>query len=308
MARKPKPPEPPADLNRWLGTYGDLVTLLMAFFVMLFATSDANPVKFESFVQGLAGPFDNPGTVNVLGGDGVEQSAEGLVELLVPSAPGPADVANAAVQGGGGQPVGQDGEDERGSGEGEGGELTAQLASVEGQIESAIAGTDIPVSADVRDDERGLVVAISTDDVLFETGSAVLSEDGRRFLDVLGPILAAAPNTIVVEGHTDDRPLRRGGYSNWNLSTDRAIAVVDLLGATHGLPWSRMAATGYGEHRPLVGNDSEEGRAVNRRVEILIVALDVPGQDEGAPPPGPAVVDFSERLPATSIASVLDGG
>jgi chemotaxis protein MotB len=80
------------------------------------------------------------------------------------------------------------------------------------------------------------------------------------------------PNDVLVEGHTDNVPLTRPGYTNWNLSTDRAVAVLSLLYGDLGIAQQRLGAAGYGEHRPLVPNNSDANRALNRRVDVLIVA------------------------------------
>lgn len=312
---KCKVPPPPVDTTRWLGTYGDMVTLLMAFFVMLFAVSETNVQKFEAFVSGLAGPFDNPAVeLGLVTGATLEDSSPNVIQTIVPMGAQASHISNHA-DAGAQQVAAQQAAVEQ------------QLAEVEQQLESALSDIELPISADIRDDERGLVVSISTDDVLFETGSAQLSDAGVMLLAEIGPVLAAAPNTVVVEGHTDDVPLNAGGYSNWNLSTDRAVAVVERLGEVHDLPFGRLSATGYAEHRALVPNDSAENRAVNRRVEILIVGM---SPAEPAPPPsspeapalpgaamslppmeGEGSVDFSEPLPGSvsaeppSIAGIL---
>ncbi len=312
-----KIPDPPADTTRWMGTYGDMVTLLMAFFVMLFAVSDTNAKKFEAFVSGLAGPFDNQAlSLGLVDGD----NADAQVTPISMIAPNPGNQQDDPVE------VGQ--LDEASLLEAASAAAAErQLGEVEEGLLEALDSTAVPISADVRDDERGLVVAISTDEVLFGVGSADLSEEGRQLIGEIAPILASAPNTIVIEGHTDDQPLDAGGYSNWNLSTDRAVAVVELLGESFGIDFGRLTATGYGEHRPLVPNDSDANRALNRRVEILIVGLDVVA-DDGAPAsttagtpagsltdpgtatptlPVPEVLDYSETvpLPGTPIATIL---
>ncbi len=317
-----KIPDPPVDTTRWMGTYGDMVTLLMAFFVMLFAVSDTNATKFEAFVSGLAGPFNNQSlSIGLLDGADADIGISPIT-LIAPGSgrdmsnpedtddPAHADLIELVTSA-------------------RTAAAAAQLSEVEGDLEAALAASSVPISVDVRDDQRGLVVTISTDDVLFDVGSAALSEDGRRLIAEVAPVIVDAPNTVIVEGHTDDQPLNDGGYTNWNLSTDRAVAVVQLLGGSFGLPYDRISAAGYGEYRPLVPNTSAEARAQNRRVEILLVGLDVAVDRDPAPPPaqvvtppnagevaaidpqdgfsGPDVLDFSETLPrgTTPIASIL---
>jgi chemotaxis protein MotB len=289
-----KVPEPPPDTGRWLGTYGDMVTLLMAFFVMLFAVSDTNARKFEDFVRGLAGPFDNQSASAGLGDGGLgELGSFNAIDSLVPAVATPPrtsdglldrDAIAASLDAAGSvrphlappPPAAGEAADPSAA-------TAAQLEGVRAELEQVIAGAPAGAGADLRDDERGLVVAISTDDVLFPTGSAVLSPVGVELITALAPVLRDAPNQVVVEGHTDDRPLDRGGYTNWNLSTDRAAAVVRLLGDALGVPYTRMSVAGYAEHRPIADNATEAGRTANRRVEILVVGLP-PEEAAGATP------------------------
>jgi chemotaxis protein MotB len=141
---------------------------------------------------------------------------------------------------------------------------------------------------------RGLVVAVATDQVLFATGSAHVSPLGRRIVATLAPTLRELSNPILVEGHTDDVPLHRGGYDNWNLSTDRAVAVVHLLQYVFGIDPHRLSAIGYGEYRPVATNLTEAGRALNRRVEIVISTA----PEQGTPAPDAGV---EERLSGPAL-------
>lgn len=284
---KCKIPDPPPDTGRWMGTYGDMVTLLMAFFVMLFAVSETNNQKFVAFVSGLAGPFDNTsielGLVD--GGAALLASGSSPISLIAPppegnpDAPAPQEVIDEIER----QTASQD-----------------QLDGVAEQIQGILDGSTVPINADLRDDERGLVISISADDVLFPVGSAELADIGVHLISQIAPILQNAPNTIVIEGHTDNTPLNTDGYSNWNLSTDRAVAVLELLGDVYGVSYERVSAAGYGEHRPLVPNDSSSNRSINRRVEILVVGLDI---SEGGAPAPPA----ANGAPAEVVDNGTDG-
>ena len=281
---KCKIPEPPMDTTRWMGTYGDMVTLLMAFFVMLFAVSETNNQKFVAFVAGLAGPFDNPAfEMGLVDGPGIESSSASPIDLIAPV------------------PETQLIHDEDAEETAEAAAARDQLSGVREDLEEMLEGVGAPVGVDLRDSERGLVVSVSTDDVLFAVGSAEIADGGAAIIGQIAPVLAAAPNTIVIEGHTDDQPLSTAGYSNWNLSTDRAVAVLELLGNDHAIPWDRVSAAGYGEYRPLASNDTAEGRALNRRVEILIVGLDL--EDAPADPEAPAA---SSNAPPAQV--VVDDG
>jgi len=114
--------------------------------------------------------------------------------------------------------------------------------------------------------------------LFFESGSAYLTKEGKRMLDgVAEALVGMAEKQITVEGHTDDRPigskLKATYASNWELSAARAIAVARYLAEKAGIPADRVAATGYGSHRPVVSNDTPEGRARNRRIEIMLSPL-----------------------------------
>jgi len=107
--------------------------------------------------------------------------------------------------------------------------------------------------------------------VLFISGEAALSDTAKAELAQLVPFLRDFPNTIVVEGHTDAAPIRAARYaSNWELSVARAYSVVEYLTTAGGIPPQRLVTAGYGEHHPVASNDAPEGRARNRRIEIIV--------------------------------------
>ncbi len=256
---------------RFMGTYGDAITLLMAFFVMLYAISQVDAQKFQLLVSGLADPFKNTSAEEGLLDSGtgivgpqfkdpaIEENTQGVegIELI----PDP-------------HPITASGSDE----EEDGVFLSSaeELADVRDSLVDALQAFGLEPEVSLRLDSRGLVVSIATDDVLFASGSPVLSPAGREIIDALTPILTGFDNEILIEGHTDTVPLNENGYTNWNLSADRALAVLEILASGDVNP-RRLSATGYGEFRPISDNSTEEGRAANRRVEMVIVA--------GAPAP-----------------------
>lgn len=248
-------PDGDAGDQRWLTTYADAVTLLMAFFVMLYGMSQLDVVKFEAFLQGLAVPFQNTSAADSaleqqsgIVGDGGSPPALAVQEEEPEAEPEPTEDADGAEA------------------------LPEDLEKIRAELDAALDGAGLPNVADYRRDERGLVISIGTDDVLFALGSAEVTDTGRGVIAAIGPTLARYPNDILVEGHTDDIPVSRPGYSNWNLSTDRAVAVLQLLSRDYGIQPPRLAAAGYGEFRPRVANDSPAHRSLNRRVEIVIVS------------------------------------
>lgn len=107
--------------------------------------------------------------------------------------------------------------------------------------------------------------------VLFSSGRAELGSGSSDVLRPVADVLKKLPNDIIVEGHTDNVPIKSGDFrSNWELSAARANAVVDLLAARYSVPQERMIAAAYGEHRPVAPNDTPLGRAQNRRIEIIV--------------------------------------
>jgi chemotaxis protein MotB len=232
--------------NRWLGTYGDAITLLMAFFVMLYALSEVDVEKFQAFVEGLRVPFGNEQVTTSLLPDAGRVVGEDAPPLPTEAPEDPAEQPDPAVD-------------------------TEQLDAVQTDLQSALEDAGLEDIATFRLDHRGLVLSIGADDVLFATGSTVVSPLGRRIVASVSGVLARIPNDIVIEGHTDNVPLDRGGYTNWNLSTDRAVAVLALLEGRRGLDPSRLGAAGYGEQRPVTSNTTDSGRSRNRRVDFLIV-------------------------------------
>jgi len=241
--------------DRWLGTYGDMITLLMAFFVMLYAISQVDQEKFAELIRGL-GVFGNTSTVEGLIESGPELLNEGAA---VESLDVTSDDQPAAGERGG--------EPERSEKQA----TDEQVAEIRRRLDKALERAGLPGNVtEVRRDPRGVVISVSTDDVLFALGSTELSRKGKRIVGAIAEVLAAYDEEVVVEGHTDNLPLRRRGYSNWNLSTDRAVVVVNRLHDTHGIDQRRLSATGYSEFRPLRPNTTAANRARNRRVDVLL--------------------------------------
>lgn len=270
------------DSNRWLQTYADAMTLLLAFFVILYAMSEIDVIQFEAFIRGLEVPFGNPAT-----SEGLLDAGDGIVgDVDTPS-----DLRPEAVRITEQMPERHvvDDEDDEEPDEAEEeprdrieGELAVdddyddrdleQLREVRDELRESLVEAGHAEAADFRIDERGLVVSISADDVLFDLYSTDISEEGFEVVRAVAEPLEEVSNDVLVEGHTDDLPIARPDYSNWNLSTDRAVAVLELLYEEYDLEQDRLGAAGYGEHRPRVPNDSDENRALNRRVDVLVVA------------------------------------
>jgi chemotaxis protein MotB len=255
------------DADRWLGTYGDMVTLLMAFFVMLYAISQVDDAKFIALVRGLD-VFGNTSNLDGMLDSGPALLDEGAAQdgtdtgnmigelSLEPKADPEQEPAQAAA------------EKETPKEE----EATEdQVDEVSRHLDAALDRAGLPRTVtDVRGDPRGVVISVSSDDLHFALGSTEISQLGRRIIGAIASVVRRYDEDVVVEGHTDNLPLRRPGYSNWNLSTDRAVAVVDRLQRVHDINPQRISATGYGEYQPLESNTSASKRARNRRVDVLL--------------------------------------
>lgn len=252
----------------WLTTYADAVTLLMAFFVLLYAMSEIDTIKFTAFLEGLRVPFGNSA------GEGLLPATDGLQPEETPRPPNePADRLPSET------------EEESLEEQIPRFEVTPEVIEALQRLESAhdqldvvaktlqeaLALRELDMYIEQRREERGLVVSIASDDVLFSLGSVVISDIGREVIEVVAETLDGFPNPLLIEGHTDNVPLQRPGYSNWNLSTDRAVAVLELMIDEHELPPDRVGAVGYGEHHPLMSNADPAGRARNRRVDIVVL-------------------------------------
>lgn len=246
----------------WVIPYADMLTLLMGLFLVLWAIGNEDLAKMKEFSESF-------------------RSEVGIVQKGGPGF-GPGDGAGAAPtkEKTSGKALSK-GQLER-AGEAldrEAAALTAargeekQLAEAEAMIRDRARSAGVGAAVSFRREDRGLIVSIVSDDVLFAPGSADLREDGRVALDVLAGALNELPNKISIEGHTDNIPISNAKFpSNWELSTARAGSVLRYLVDSHGLDRSRLVAGGYAEQRPLESNDSVEGRARNRRVDIAVLS------------------------------------
>lgn len=267
------------DSGRWMATYGDVVTLLLAFFVLLYAISQVDQQKFQMFVSGLEVPFGNisaaegllsgsqglasegqgalPGNPHLQAVDGLGLIDGGTDVINVQDEPPAEPVTTVTTRPLPDENVLRTAED---------------LQRLRDQVAADLDAAGLANFAGFDLDARGLVIAVATDNVLFPSGSTTISVEGIEIIEVIAPNLSGFVNRILIEGHTDDVPLTKPGYDNWNLSTDRAVAVLRLLMDSYGIAPGRLAATGYGEHRPKGPNDDAEGRSANRRVELVIIA------------------------------------
>ncbi len=258
MARRRKKHEEHQNHEGWAIPYGDLMTLLLAFFVVMYAISQVNEGKYRVLSDSLNAAFrGEPTTFNPIqvGTPAASTVAAPLVQL-------PDEVRSMAMR---------------------------QLA-----LEAAAAMDPLIRQGlvDVEAGEGRLTIAIRSD-ILFASGSASPSAQAQSVARLLGEVLRDFPVGIRVEGHTDNVPVVSGSYpSNWELSAARAASVVHLLIAG-GVAPARLAAVAYGEHQPVLPNVTADGRNANRRVVLRVeadenvaaaTAADATGQPPAATP------------------------
>ena len=231
----------------WLTTYGDLMTLLLCFFVLLFAYSSIDSVKFQEVILSLRGAL------------GIMDSGPSLLHesvLPAPSARTQMDIPT---------------------------DRRTRISQLVTRVAALLEARGIEGVVGVREDTRGVVIRFR-DAVLFDFARHDVKASARPLLDDIAEILAELEYEILIEGHTDDIPTRPGSIyeSNWDLSTRRAVQVLSYFLEESGLaPPERFAAAGYGEYRPIVENDTEGNRALNRRVDIVLL---VPDRYDPEPP------------------------
>ncbi|MGG5259669.1 OmpA/MotB family protein [Phycicoccus avicenniae] len=248
--------------ERWLLSYADMITLLMALFIVLFAISQVDQQKLLALSSGLQEDFGAPAITNHTQGVLDGTSVDSAIQAIAPVAPQVvSDVVDQSAAGGKGS-----------SSEGKGGAEAAardQLVEVRRKITKALAaqGLENSVRFEMRDD--GLVVDIVSDRVLFDPGQATLRPEGRHVLSAIAPTLRGIGNQMTVEGHTDDVPVAGRFTSNWELSTARSTSVLQYL-LSSKVRGRQLSAAGYADQRPLTTNDTVEGRARNRRVAVVV--------------------------------------
>jgi chemotaxis protein MotB len=240
MARKKKHPEH-VNHERWLISYADFITLLFAFFVVMFAVSQVDSKMVGRFTQSFNEALEwqviqQPGSSSP-GGEGVIPELSGKTKQTPKTADYPAE--KDAIRKGLAQRMGK-----------------------------------VPVLAGLHVLEvRGELVLRLPEKLMFDPGEAALSQDGKAALGAIAEELLTRPVRVRVEGHTDTTPIHNARFpSNWELSMGRAMAVVAFLLENSKIAPGRLGAAGYGQHHPIASNDTLEGRAQNRRVDIIVVA------------------------------------
>ena len=234
-ARRSRGENDASDTGSWMTTYSDLVTLLLCFFVLLFSFSVIDAKKFEAIIRSFQGSL------------GVLDSGKTIDEDLYISQALQSDRLMRE------QPEAE------------------SLEWLYRQLDEYIKENALEATVVLGVEERGLLIRFR-DQVLFDSGKAIIRKDAETIVQSIGEILKQYDRSIRVEGHTDNVPMNTFLYpSNWELSTARAVNVVKFLIEEVGISPVRLSAAGYGEYHPIADNDTAENRQKNRRVDVVIL-------------------------------------
>ena len=236
MRKKKKKEVQSAGSPLWMTTFSDLVTLLLTFFILLFSMSSVSDDKFNKMASSLSGAFT--GGNGIL--DGIIMPPEELVDEQVDEA---VDTSS----------------------------FDPELLDMYHEVYYFVQEHGLEDKISLTADQDGIYVNMNST-ILFGVESSAISSDGRELLTSIAELINRFENKIIVEGYTDDIPNQYGQYpTNWELSVSRAVSVVRYLSENESVDPNRLSAVGYGEHKPLVPNNSAANRAKNRRVNIVVV-------------------------------------
>lgn len=310
MARR-KRHEEHANHEAWAIPYADLMTLLLAFFVVMYAISSLNEGKYRVMADALTTAFGGAprtvsqvqvGNMQIQGGGHDTPSVIRSPSMTGGAMADPTQLPSMASQMR--MPVSARNTEQLQRAE-------RQLTQIADRISQALAPLVAQGVISVRRTELWLEVQINSD-ILFGTGSAALDQDARQTLGKLADVLLEAPNGVRVEGHTDNLPIATAQFpSNWELSAARAASVVHLF-ADHGVQPQRLAMVGYGQFRPRDSNDLPEGRNRNRRVTVIILAdqtaaNEIPGSGVTTASSGEAASTGGNNGAAATAPAVIKG-
>lgn len=254
-------PQEHSNHDRWLVSYADFITLLFAFFVVLYATAQVDNKKVVQVAAAIKGAFQELGVFSGSGPDKVVIPKE----IIIMQGPGGGSTPQAVISG--------------------------SVAIQASPSASAPAGSDIDIEAlkkelgdalgdeirkkkvQVRVGPDGLVVSLR-EIGFFDSGEAKLLPEAKPTITRLAKVLEQRDFEIRVEGHTDNVPIHTARFnSNWELSTERATEVVSMLVDEYGFDPRDVSVAGYAEYRPIVSNDTEEGRKANRRIDLVVIGI-----------------------------------
>jgi len=265
-----RPKKHPAHENheRWLVSYADFITLLFAFFVVMFASSQADKGKAKQVSNSVKEAFENGGVsgtvaavAKVLGGT-VDDVGQGNAMMK-----GPGGAKKSPQEAPPDQVV----------------ELLPSMKALTADLEAELKAGKLEINLQAR----GLVISLR-ESTFFPSGADLIDPKSHATLEKVAKALNGVPNGIRLEGHTDSVPIHNAQFkSNWELSASRGIAMLNIFADRFGVARSRMAIVGYADTNPVASNDDAAGRARNRRVDVVILSelgLKATGKSSGEKP------------------------
>jgi chemotaxis protein MotB len=276
VARKKRQPEH-ENHERWMVSYADFITMRFAFFVVMFATSQTDKARAQQVSDSVKQALDKGGVAaavhEILGGT-VDEKGKGNAQM---KGPGGSQKTNVTTQ----QVVLA--------------ELLPSLQYLDKELQAEIKDGKIEIHLE----PRGLVLSLRQA-TFFPSGEDAIDPKTYSIVEKIADTIRQLPNSVRLEGHTDSVPIHTARFhSNWELSAARSIAMMELLTGQFAIPPQRMAIAGYADTAPLDSNDTPEGRAHNRRVDVVILnqqvkttepvaAAPAPGRSAAPAPPKPA--------------------
>ena len=225
------------DSERWMLSYLDFITLLMIFFLMMYAMSTVDSSKATALAKSLKVGFNSGNGENIIAVSDDTNAPPTVVEQ---------ETLDALAE-------------------------TEKLEDIKKKVDELVNNSELKGSVTTTIQERGLLISFN-DSVFFNSGEANIKTDWQGKLKSISKVLNGLDNYIRVEGHTDNVAINTDYFpSNWQLSSVRAANVVQFLITQGSVRADRLSAVGYGEYRPVKSNDNEEGKSSNRRVDIVIL-------------------------------------
>ena len=251
--------------ERWLVSYADFITLLFAFFVVMFASSQVDKGKAKQVSEAVEKAFEGsklPASIREILGGTVDDKGKGNAQMK-----GPGGAQKSA-------------HDPKAAPPAQVAELIPSMEYLSKELEPEVRSGKMKLSLGAR----GLVITLSQA-AFFPSGGDIIAPAMFGSIDKVAKAIQSLPNPVRLEGHTDSVPIHTPRFrSNWDLSAARSIAMLELLNARYAIPVNRLAVAGYAETIPVDSNESESGRGHNRRVDIVILNKQGLVKEPGAPP------------------------
>lgn len=231
--------------DRWLVSYADFITLLFAFFVVMFASNHADKGHTRALSESIRKAFKNGARHIKSEEPSPKQEPPRQNDELAAKSKEVRDGAEASLL-----------------------ELSSSLQTLKSSLKSEVENGAIHLSLE----QRGLIISLEAA-AFFPSGDSTIKESSYEAIGKVADVLKRLPNSLRLEGHTDSQPISNSRFqNNWELSAGRSIAMLRILSERFGLPPQRMAIVGYADTEAVDSNDTEQGRGRNRRVDIVVVS------------------------------------